>query len=161
LTGAKWDAKSIPRLTLQSNGVLKLKPGDTYFRIGRHKYRPGKLNGPDWNRTKWLHLLSSGRIATGRDFNSEGQRPAADKEPERACSQFILAVVKQLRVIRHADQSQVASEIYLHPDQSNLKRTNHPESPNGDIAVAPEYFWEKREALHVEVAYGATTPTRD
>ncbi len=27
------------------NGVFVKKPGDTYFRAGRHYHRPGKLNG--------------------------------------------------------------------------------------------------------------------
>jgi hypothetical protein len=35
-----------PRLSLlNSSGVFEIKPGDTYFRAGRHYHRPGKLNG--------------------------------------------------------------------------------------------------------------------
>ena len=30
---------------VKSAGFLKIKPGDTYFRAGRHYHRPGKLNG--------------------------------------------------------------------------------------------------------------------
>jgi hypothetical protein len=40
-----------PRVSfLNSCGVLKIKPGDTYFRAGRHHHRPGKLNGVVRNR---------------------------------------------------------------------------------------------------------------
>jgi hypothetical protein len=39
-----FNAKT-PLDSVESAGFLEIKPGDTYFRAGRHYHRPGELNG--------------------------------------------------------------------------------------------------------------------
>ena len=68
----KGNSKQKPRSTLLSRRGFCIKPGDTYFRAGRHYHRPGKLNGcvRDGNR-----CFLSGMVARKSAGARLGTRP--------------------------------------------------------------------------------------
>ena len=66
-TGEGGNAKT-PLDVWNVGGVFENKPGDTYFRAGRHYHRPGKLNGcvRDGNRCFLSGMVARRGAARGK-----------------------------------------------------------------------------------------------